>query len=167
MVDNPKQTPNAQVPVIHITRARRTAISEDGKTGMIEFECNAPGGTALVAIAIDVGGLAGVRGIVDAVCRQARSKGLGIGATPLRYPKAFEVGHSDEVRNHVALRFDPNSEFEEMLMLPDPMGVALCDMIEKDIFGRMTPAEQQASLVKRGKSQPIILPPKKKLITPP
>ncbi len=166
MTDQSKESPNTtgqMMPAAHIVQGEATSISTDGSTGMMVFTI-ADG--SKFAVTIDVSGIAPLLSMVGALARQARSRRLGIGNVALRYPKEFAVGSAPEVRNHVALRLDPDAEGEEMFMLPDAMAQAMAAMIDKNVLSRMSMEDRRAALQKNTKLVLPGLPGSKKLILP-
>lgn len=154
MDDESKKPVNSEaIPAAHIVKGEATSISTDGTRGMLVFTIE---DGSRFAVTVDVGGIAAVQSMVADLARQARSRQLGIGNVPLRYPKEFAVGSAPEIRNHVAVRFDPDGEIEEMFMLPDTMAQALAAMIEKNVLSRMSMADRRAALA--AKSPGLVLP---------
>lgn len=151
--------PMDAVPAAHVTECVARSISKDGATAMMVFKI--ADGTRF-AITVPVAGLAAFRTMVNDVCDDADRAKLHRGMAQMKRPRTFEVGHTDQIRGHVVLSIDPQSASEEIFVWPDEAGLQMADMLQKDIFGRMTPADRAA----RMKNQRPFLLPQKTLIIP-
>lgn len=159
-MSEPETQPTDSIPAAHVTDCVARSISHDGTTAMMVFKI--ADGTRF-ALTVPVAGLAAFRSLVNDVCDDADKAKIGRGMAQMKRPQNVEVGHTDQVRGHVVIAIDPRLPSEQILLLPDEGGLQMADMLQKDILGRMSPAER-AARVKNAK--PFLLP-QRTLIVPP
>lgn len=119
-----------QAPCYAITSGLATSISTDGTTAMLVFAVD---GGGKVALTMPTDGLRALRTMAnDAMV----ASGKRAGNQTFKRPQAFQVGHSDQVRNHVAIWFDPNTQDESVYLVADQDALRLCQSIGHDIGSR-------------------------------
>lgn len=159
MTDAPQVQPPDAVPAAHVTDCVARSISQDGTTAMMVFKI-ADG--SRFALTVPVAGLAALRSLINDVCDDADKAKLHRGMAQMKRPQNFEVGHTDQIRGHVVVSIDPRLASEQLFVMPDEAGLQMADMLQKDILGRMSPADRAA----RAKNAKPFLLPQRTLIVP-
>jgi hypothetical protein len=160
VTDQPETPPEGAIPAAHIVEGVARSISKDGTTAMMVFKI-ADG--SQFAVTVPLPGLSALRTMVNDLCDAADKSKLGRGMVTMKRPHTFTIGHSDQMRGHVLMQIDPQMAEEIIFIWPDEAGLQMADLLQKDIFGRMSPADRAA----RAKNQKPFLMPQRTLIVPP
>jgi hypothetical protein len=89
-----------------------------------------------LALRIPSAGLHGLRAMVHDAINDAEQAAQPPAMIAFKYPQSFSVGHSDQVRNHVALCFDQGAPGAVTFMLADETATNLIRQIAADMGGR-------------------------------
>lgn len=147
MNDNQNAEPEGEmVRAAHILEGVSQSVSTDGKAAMMVFKI-ADG--SKFAVTIETGGLKALRGMVNDLIAQAERRELTPGMVTFRRPREVSVGHSDHVRGAAVLCFDPGTDEELAVMIPDQVGMAVAEGWTKDILSRMTEADRRKMMTRQ------------------
>lgn len=131
-------TKPASVALCRIREMLSRSISTDGEHAQIAFALN--GSDDKLVIEFNVHSLGQLQSIVAELRRQAKRRDLSGGQVMRQMPKSFSVGHSDDMRGHVAIMFDENTLDEQIFMLRDQDAAKLANAIAKDVRERGGPS---------------------------
>lgn len=152
------QAAPVQVRTIHVLNGTGISISTDGTTAMLQFDT--PDGDP-VAITFAIAGAVNLRSMVNEVVDMARRRDIRAGNVAPKYPDTTSVGHSDQIRGHVAVMFDPDTAIAAVYMVKDAVALEVAKAITDDVLSRATPQERarhQAGLSLRSGVASLILP---------
>ncbi len=144
----------------HILEGISQSVSTDGEAAMMVFKI-ADGSRFAVTIA--TGGLKALRAMVNDLIGQVERRGLSPGMVSFKRPREVSIGHSDHIRGAAVLCFDPNTDEELAVLVPDQVGMAVADGWTKDILSRMTEADRRKMMTR----QSILPAGRPRLIVPP
>jgi hypothetical protein len=133
MADNgkPQDGPIMCVPIVG---AEQYLIAD----GNVAFILKAADGEQL-AIRFAVTGLGQFRQMIWDAMVDAEQAKQPAGMFAFKTPQSYQVGHSDEFRNHVLLAFDPGSPGSANFMLADETALHMCEKIGEDVRRRNAP----------------------------
>lgn len=137
---------------IHVMDGVATSISTDGTTAMLVFMA-ADGGE--VSFSLPTASLGALRTMCIDLVRQARNFEVGPGHVAPRYPAAYSIGHSSQMRGTVALMFDPETPDEAVYILKDDAALNFAEAIRQDVISRAPPADRRSLMASASR---IILP---------
>ncbi len=119
----------------------------------VAFVFNAADGEQL-AIRLKTAGLGQLRTMVWDAMVDAEAQRMPAGTFAFKVPQSFQVGHSDNYRNHVVLSFDSGSPGSANFMIEDNTAIRMCQMIGENIGKRNAALRNGIATPRKG----LILP---------
>lgn len=139
-MSEPDQSPAPEpVRTVHVINGIATSVSTDGAVAMLKFMM--PDGEPF-ALTFPVSAAVAVRTMVNDVVTQARSQDVGAGNVAPRYPNVVSVGHTDQIRGHVAVMFDPDMATAAIYMVRDSAALDVAKTMIEDVLSRATHQER-------------------------
>lgn len=137
----------------HITQVSRVSMTPDGSDCMIVLDQSDDDKFALT---FPTRALKQIQASIGRLIEIAEQRDLQPGTAPIQKPGSFQIGHTDQIRGHVIVNFDPGTPNEKIFAILDADAVRMCQNIQGNVLARSS----------RPPSQRIV-PPRTKLILPP